>query len=146
QPATAPKDLPAPGPATGASVAISSPQNGATVGPQFKLEVKATNFTASCDLEGKQNVAGYGHYHVFVDMDPGAMMGEQGMEEMMEMPGMISMPCANSVPVDLSAWPSGQRLLSVELEQNDHTPLMEPGTMAPKFQTIAINLQNSHRP
>jgi hypothetical protein len=171
QPSAAPVALPAPGPAAGASVAITAPETGATVGPQFKLEVKTTNFTASCDLEGKPNVAGYGHFHVFVDQDPAAMMammsgdhsnmpmsgdhanmpmtgehGDMGGMDMMEMPGMIAMPCAGSIPVDLSAWPSGQHTLSVELDQNDHTPLMDPGAMAPKFQTITIVLKNPFRP
>ncbi|MBI4491165.1 MAG: hypothetical protein HY690_00005 [Chloroflexi bacterium] len=140
--------LPQSGSAKGATVEISAPKNGATVGPQFKLEVKPTDFTASCDLEGKQNVAGFGHYHVFVDMDPGAMMmggGAPGAMDMMSMAGMISMPCGSSIPVDLTAWPSGQHMLSVELEQNDHTPLMEPG-QGPKFATITVNLQNPFQP
>ncbi len=165
QPSAAPAGLPQPGPATGASVRIAEPADGATVGPSFNLSVQATSFTASCDLEGKRNVTGYGHYHVFVDQDPVQMMqmmmggdhnmpmGDMGGDhqmmgdhmDMMEMPGMISMPCASSIPVDLSAWPSGPHTIAVELEQNDHTPLMEPG-QGPKFHLIRINLQNPFRP
>jgi hypothetical protein len=154
QPSTAPAGLPQPGPATGASVRIAEPTDGATVGPKFNLGVQASNFTASCDLEGKRNVTGHGHYHVFVDQDPVQMMqmmmgGDHQMMgdhmDMMEMPGMISMPCANSIPVNLSAWPSGPHTIAVELEQNDHTPLMEAG-QGPKFQLIQINLQNPFHP
>ncbi|MBI3971111.1 MAG: hypothetical protein HY332_07455 [Chloroflexi bacterium] len=143
QPSSLPERLPAPGPARGAAVAITAPAEGATVGPQLELQVQATRFTASCDLEGKQNVLGFGHYHVFVDQDLAIPM-DMSMA-MMEMPGMISMPCGNTIPVDLGAWPSGQHTISVELEQNDHTPLMEPG-QGPKFATITVNLQNPFQP
>ncbi len=143
QPTVAPAGLPAANPATGATVAITAPTNGATVGPHFNLVVQATSFTPSCNLEGKQNVAGYGHYHVFVDMSMGGG-GQAG--SMMSMAGMISMPCTNVIPVDLSAWPSGQHTLAVELEQNDHTPLMDPGAKEPKLATIELTLQNPYRP
>src|SRR5918994_5489271 len=38
---------------------------GRTVPPVFTIEVNPVNFTPSEDLEGKQNVPGYGHWHVF---------------------------------------------------------------------------------
>ena len=90
QPRTPPAALPAPRSYQGATVDITAPANGATVGPQFDLQVQATNFTPSCELEGKRNVAGYGHFHVFVDEDL-AMPMDMSMA-MMNMPGMISMP------------------------------------------------------
>ena len=49
-------------------VSIVWPPDGATVGPVFTLRVNKKNFTPSLELEGKPNLAGYGHYHVFVDM------------------------------------------------------------------------------
>lgn len=158
QPGTAPAGLPDAGPRTGAAVAVTAPASGARVGPQFKLDVRSSNFSPSCDLEGKRNVVGFGHYHVFVDMDPSMMMMDMGMDhvdtgdmdmqehmDMMAMPGMISMPCVNSIPVDLSGWPSGSHTLAVELVQNDHTPLEEPG-QAPKSAMITINLDNPFMP
>lgn len=147
QPATAPAPLPQPRSFDGASVSVTAPADGATVGPRFTLGIQATNFVASCNLEGKRNIAGYGHYHVFVDEDPMMMMemmeghmdgGEmmEGEMAMMAMPGMISMPCSD-VAVDLSAWSNGAHTIYVELNQNDHTPVMAPNGVA----SISVNLQ-----
>jgi len=137
-----------------ASVQILSPAGGATVGPKFTLEVKPTNFTPSQGLEGKHNIAGYGHYHVFVDMPMGGMSGEmpggqsgqtqaqgqggQGEMSMMSMAGMVGMPGGNSIPVDLSGWANGKHTIVVEPVQNDHTPLQ-----GAKEAMITINLQGS---
>jgi hypothetical protein len=142
QPSPAPAALPAPDPQTGATIAINAPAAGATVGPQFDLKVESAKFHASCDLEGKPNLAGYGHYHVFVDEDLSMPMDMT----MMGMPGMIAMPCTDTIPLDLSAWPSGKHTIAVELEQNDHTPLMDPGAGGAKFATVSVNLQNPFRP
>lgn len=100
-------------------LAISSPANGATVGPKFSLNVKPANFTPALDLEGKPNVKGYGHYHVFVDMKMDSMEGG-----MMSMAGMIGMPGSNNIPVDLSSWKNGKHTITVMQVQNDHTPIM----------------------
>ncbi len=63
-------------------VSILWPPDGATVGPVFTLQVTKKSFTPSLELEGKPNLAGYGHYHVFVDMPMMDMTGGggQGME------------------------------------------------------------------
>jgi hypothetical protein len=134
QPAQA-KPLPGPAQASGKpTVKITGPADKVSVGPKFNLQVQTTNINASCDLEGKGNVVGYGHYHVFVDLDMEAMM-QNGM---MSMAGMISMPCENTIPVDLSAWANGQHTLTVELVNNDHTSIegTEPAM-------ITVNLQGS---
>ena len=97
---------------------------------KFDLKVAITNLTSSCALEGKTDVGGFGHLHVMVDqkgitdlkpMDmkmemPGSSMG---MKEM-PMIGTISMPCATTVPVDLSTWHSGPARITVMLARNDH--------------------------
>lgn len=101
------------------ALAIGSPANGATVGPKFSLQMKPANFTPALDLEGKPNVKGYGHYHVFVDMKMGDMSGG-----MMSMAGMIGMPGSNKIPVDLSSWKNGKHTITVMEVQNDHTPIM----------------------
>jgi hypothetical protein len=155
QPTTPPAALPQPGSNSGQSIQISEPANGATVGPQFTVQVVAPNFNPSCDLEGKPDIAGVGHYHVIIDEGSMPMGGGHdmsmpmdqsgGMQEMMTMPGMISMPCTNAIPVDLSAWPSGQHTVTVELEQNDHTPMVEPGGQ-PHSAQISITLQNPFHP
>lgn len=114
---------------------IVSPSDGATVGPKVTIQVKPTNFTPALDLEGKPNLKGYGHYHVFVDMP--AMTGGGG-GAMMSMAGMVLMPGSNSFDVNLSAWPAGKHTLTVELVQNDHTPIE-----GAKPAMISINLKGS---
>jgi hypothetical protein len=121
-------------------VSILWPPHGATVGPLFTLQVTKKSFTPSLELEGKANLAGYGHYHVFVDMPMMDMTGGggQGMEGMMSMAGMIAMPGNDSIPVDLSAWPNGQHTITVEPVQNDHTPIQ-----GAKEAMITITLQDA---
>jgi hypothetical protein len=135
QPLTA-KAAPQANPSAGTpEVSIVWPPNGATVGPVFTLQVNKKNFTPSLELEGKPNLAGFGHYHVFVDMDMSGMGMEGGM---MSMAGMIGMPGSDTIPVDLSAWSNGQHSITVEPVQDDHTPIQ--GAMP---GMITINLQGA---
>jgi plastocyanin len=117
------------------SVRITSPADGATLGPKFTLQVDRSNFTPSLGLEGKPNLTGFGHYHVMVDMDafPTMMIGG-----MMSMDGMVAMPGSDTVQLDLSAWPPGKHTLTVEPVQNDHTPIE-----GAKEAMITINLQGT---
>ncbi len=132
QPATAEA---APQAVTGASrpeVAVAWPPNGATVGPRFTLQVARKSFVPSLELEGKPNVTGFGHYHVFVDVDMAAMSQPGGM---MSMAGMLAMPGSDAIPLDLSAWPNGMHTITVEPVQDDHTPI--PGAI-PAVTTINL--------
>jgi hypothetical protein len=128
-------------------VELVSPTDGVTVPPQFTIEVKPVNFEPSEELEGKQNVPGYGHWHVFVDTPMGGMMmddmamegtpgteghmgtpeaeGEMGEMHMMAMGGMILMPGTNSFEVDLTEWGPGEHTIFIEPVQNDHTNFAE---------------------
>ncbi len=138
QPATA---KPAPQPSLSAAapeVTVVWPPDGSTVGPLFTLQVSKTNFAPALELEGKPNLAGYGHYHVFVDMPMMDMTGGQGDMGMMSMAGMIGMPGTDSIPVDLRAWPNGQHTITVEPVQNDHTPIQ-----GAKEAMITITLQGA---
>ena len=119
-------------------VSIVWPPDGATVGPLFTLQVNKTNFFPSLELEGKPNLAGYGHYHVFVDMPMMDMSGGGGqdMGGMMSMAGMIAMVGNDSIPVDLRAWSNGKHTITVEAVQNDHTPIQ-----GAKEAMITITLQ-----
>jgi len=126
-------------------VTILSPRAGAVVGRKVELNVAVSGFDLSCDLEGKPDVAGYGHLHVFVSQgtaemakphDMGSMHGDMHQDSMktekargaamgmesMAMPGMVGMPCTKTVPIDLSAWTSGKARLMVMLANNDHMP------------------------
>ena len=118
QPLTAQPLPQATSPAGSPEVSIAWPPNAAVVGPQFTVQLQRNSFTPALELEGKPNLAGYGHYHVFVDMDMAGMSGG-----MMSMAGMIGMPASDSVPLDLRAWPNGQHTITVEPVQNDHTPI-----------------------
>lgn len=136
------------------SVSVVSPKNGATVGKKFNLALAVDNFDLSCSLEGKKDVEGWGHVHVFVQQDgettaspsapmvammrtpEGMKMGEMlmkqtgmSMDQMkpmmtMAMPAMVSMPCAKTLPIDLSNWHSGRAKIMVQLAKNDHMPAM----------------------
>jgi hypothetical protein len=127
-------------------VELVNPSEGATVPPRFTIEVKPVNFEPSEALEGKQNVPGYGHWHVFVDTPMGGMgmmdemakegtpmaeesmamgtpeaEGDMGDMHMMAMGGMILMPGTNSFEVDLTEWGPGEHTIFIEPVQNDHT-------------------------
>jgi len=140
------KAEPAPAPATTAgvpTVKIISPADGATVGPQFTMKLRHANFTPALDLEGKPNLKGYGHYHVFVDMSmPSMEMSSTKMSggamEMMSMAGMVGMPGSDTFPVDLRAWKKGKHTITVELVQNDHTNIADA-----KPAMITINLKGA---
>jgi hypothetical protein len=132
-------------------VELVSPLDGETVGNVVTIEVTGVNFTATEDFEGKTNVPGYGHWHVFVDTDMSGMM-DMGMDdadamaeedeatadaemegagmddmEMMPMLGMVAMPGTDTFELDLSAWGPGEHTIWIEPVQNDHTPYEEFG-------------------
>jgi len=137
---------PAPTPVANAgvpAVKIISPADGATIGPTFTMQVQPANFTPALDLEGKPNINGYGHYHVFVDMSmPSMEMSSTEMSggemEMMSMAGMVGMPGDNTFPVDLRAWKNGKHTITVEPVQNDHTEIH-----GAKPAMITINLEGA---
>lgn len=120
-------------------ITLVSPADGATVPPVFTVQVEPVNFMPSGEIEGRGNVPGYGHYHVFVDTPMGEMSmmagssmeatPEQGMGEMemMSMAGMVLMPGTNTFELDLSAWGPGEHTIWIEPVQNDHTMFEEFG-------------------
>ncbi|TAM92804.1 hypothetical protein EPN42_00020 [bacterium] len=151
EPAQQPAALPAP--LSGApAISILSPKNGATVGKTFDVKIAVNNFDLSCDLEGKPDVTGYGHVHIFATQngettqapiaplaaamktpagmemgktlmhDTGMSMNEMQMMLTTAMPGMLGMPCTKTIPVDLSRWHDGQAKILVMLANNDHMP------------------------
>ena len=113
-------------------VSIVSPTDGAALGPRFRVTTQTPGFRPDTSLEGKENVPGYGHLHVFVDMN---MKGMEMPGGMMSMAGMVGMPGTNTFPVDLAGWPAGPHTLTVMAVQNDHTEIA--GSMP---TTIHINL------
>lgn len=133
EPATA-QALPGPYHAGQPSIVIVSPKEGQTVDKRFTLVVRVDDFRLSQALEGKADVAGYGHLHVIVGQagvtdqqpDDASMPMSPGMPEMKPMIGMISMPGTTSVPVDLSTWHSGRARITVMLADDGHMPVGAP--------------------
>jgi len=132
------------------TLSIISPQAGASVTRKFNVRVAITNLDSSCALEGKPNVIGYGHLHVFanqtgvtdqkpmnmkMEMPSSGMMGAEGSMKMESMVGMVSMPCATTIPVDLSTWRPGPARITVMLAGNDHMPL------SAKPSSIVVNVK-----
>ncbi len=148
------KPLPAPIRNGKPTVTVLSPRDGATVAKHFTLALNVRNFHLSCGLEGKRNIAGWGHIHVMVQQDgetsaaPATpllammktpmgmkagkmMMMKTGMSRStlmsmlgMAIPGMVGMPCTNRIPIDLSSWHNGPATIIVMLANNDHMPTM----------------------
>lgn len=125
--------LPKPVTAANPSLRILSPAPGSPVGRKFDLVVAVSDFNLSCDLEGKPDVKGYGHLHVFVTQrgvtDKMSAMEKptaaaMGSKPMMSMVGMVAMPCTKTVPIDLSTWRTGKANVMVMLANNDHMPVM----------------------
>ncbi len=98
----------------GPGVAITSPNDGATVNASsVELSLLISNFTLSVGHLGGANVAGEGHWHVFVDGVDVNMGGED-----------------TALVSDLS---QGPHVLLVELRNNDHSPFPWP-----PFDTLRI--------
>lgn len=104
------------------AIELVSPTDGATVDAVFTVEVSATNFMPTPNLEGKQNVPGYGHYHVVVT-DPAPASSPEGTAtaEPAGIPGLIAMPGENTFEIDLTGWGPGEHSLMIAAAQNDHT-------------------------
>lgn len=100
---------------TGPSIKILSPRAGDTVSGTFTIRVAIANFNPSCDLFGKANLAGYGHWHVNVDSMSGPMMG---------MGTMLGMSCATSFQGSTEGLSKGTHSFFALLVDNQHAPLM----------------------
>ena len=131
------KPLPAPVRSGKPTVTVLSPRNGASVGKHFTLALNVQNFHLACSLEGKRDIAGWGHVHVMVQQEGetsaspatpllSMMKTPMGMKAAgMSMPGMVGMPCSTHIPIDLSSWQSGPATILVLLANDDHMPTMD---------------------
>jgi hypothetical protein len=109
------------------TIRIVSPVNGATVGARVPVTLSWANFRPSCDLLGKKNLTGYGHWHLNIDSMRGPMMG---------MGTMLAMGCARTATVYTDELTPGRHKLFALLVDNQHAPLMpEVGT------SITINVK-----
>jgi hypothetical protein len=115
QPASPPSPLSASKAAAKPSITILSPADGATVVGSFPVELDWANFTPSCDLLGKKNLAGYGHWHLNIDSMMGPMMG---------MGTMLAMGCTHTYTAFTDGLRPGKHKLYALLVDNQHAPLM----------------------
>jgi len=106
--------------ATAPIVTINAPLNGSTLTTgNVTVTAAAFNFTL-VDKLGKPNVAGEGHIHYFIDVDAPTTPGKPAVTAA----GTYAATAATSY-----TWPSvpvGSHYFSVELVNNDHTPLSPP--------------------
>lgn len=97
------------------SITILSPKNGDTVSGSFDIVVQVTNYNLSCDLMGKPDVAGYGHWHANLDTMSGPMMG---------MGTMLGMSCATTFHATTAGLKAGEtHTIIALLTDNGHAPL-----------------------
>jgi hypothetical protein len=98
------------------SIKILSPASGAVVSGAFDVSLQVTGYNLSCDLYGKPDLFGYGHWHLNLDSLSGPMMG---------MAGMMGMSCQNVIHVSTIGLHSGEtHTLIAVLVGNGHAPLM----------------------
>lgn len=111
------KPLPAIRPAASAakpSIRIVAPANGATVERSFPVSVAVESFRLSAALFGKPNVAGFGHWHLFLDTP--------------SMQTMLGMTAARTFRVSLKGVKPGKHRIIAVLADDVHAPV--PGTMS----------------
>lgn len=117
---------------TGPTVTITSPTDGSSVpGPDITVSVDVSRFTL-VDKLGQPNVPGEGHLHYFLDVAPPTTPGVPAVTA----PGTYVATTATSYTwTGLSA---GEHMVSVELVNNDHTPLV-PAAVA----TVYVHVNSS---
>lgn len=96
------------------SIKITSPQPGASVSGDFDVKVQISNFHSTCDLEGRPDVAGYGHWHVNIDTTNSAMGG---------MATMMRMACGDTMYLTTKGLSAGKHTLIAYLADNQHAPI-----------------------
>ena len=98
------------------SIKILSPLPGAVLSGAFDVTVRIDNYSPNCDLFGKPDLAGYGHWHVNLDSTSGPMMG---------MGTMLGMSCTTTLHQSTLGLKTGEHhTLIALLVDNGHAPLM----------------------
>jgi hypothetical protein len=106
----------APGVTGAPSITITSPANGSTVqGSYFYISANVQNFELSQACFGKADVAGVGHWHIFLDQ--------------VAMPHMLTMAGGTTQMVSTLGVSPGWHTFYALLVGNDHMPIM-PMTMS----------------
>lgn len=97
------------------SIKILSSADGTKVSGPFDIVVQVSNYNLSCDLLGKPDVAGYGHWHLNLDSDSGPLMG---------MGTMLGVACTTTFHATTEGLSTGStHTLIALLTHNGHAPL-----------------------
>ena len=111
-------------------IRMVKPSEGATLtGNSVDVSVDVTNFSV-VDALGKASVAGQGHIHYFIDVLPPTEPGKPAVTT----PGSYA-----ATPNTTHTWENvspGTHTFSVELANNDHTPLVPP-----VLRTVTVNVK-----
>ena len=111
------------------NIRMVQPSEGATLtGNSVDVGVDVTNFNL-VDALGKASVAGQGHIHYFIDVLPPTEPGKPAVTT----PGSYA-----ATPNTTHTWENvspGTHTFSVELANNDHTPLVPP-----VLRTVTVNV------
>ncbi|MGH2347316.1 MAG: sulfocyanin-like copper-binding protein, partial [Chloroflexota bacterium] len=105
------------------SISILAPNNNAAVGEHFTVVLDWTNLRSSCDLLGKPDVTGYGHWHLFIDSV------KKGLAT------LVGMSCTHSATIFTDGLTPGTHTLYAMLADNLHAPI-SPSAMA----SVKINV------
>jgi hypothetical protein len=96
------------------SIKIVSPKAGDTVSGSFDVTVEVRNFHNSCDLYGKPDLSGYGHWHLNLDS---TSLGMGGMGT------MVGMSCTTTFGMSTAGLRSGSTHSVIALlVDNGHAP------------------------
>lgn len=96
------------------SIRIVSPKNGTVVSGSFPLKVAVKNFHLSAALFGKPDLAGWGHWHVFLDKP--------------SLSTMLAMTAKRTAMISLQGVKPGKHTIIAMLADDFHAPV--PGTMS----------------
>ena len=115
------------------SITILAPDNNATVGEHFTVVLDWANFRPSCDLLGKPNVAGYGHWHLFIDSV------NKGLAT------LLDMGCSHSYTIFTDGLTPGTHTLYAMLADNLHAAIT-PTAMASVTIHVTAGTMNDGGP
>ncbi|MDD1677183.1 MAG: PQQ-dependent sugar dehydrogenase, partial [Methanomicrobiales archaeon] len=126
----------------GPGITITAPADGAVLpSGDIAVSVVVQNFRINTSL-GTPDIAGEGHIHYFLDVDPPTQQGKPA----------VTAPGTYAATADTTyTWrniSSGSHRLSVELVRNDHTPLATPVTASVQVTvgSAPIDLTNRNSP
>ncbi len=134
--------------ATSPTVTITAPANGSTLSAgDILVTVQTVNFKL-IDKLGQANVAGEGHIHYFLDVTAPTIPGQPAVT------ASGTYAATANTSYTWTAVSSGSHTFSVELVNNDHTPLVPPvvakvtvtvssGSQAGMTATIDLVAQNT---